>query len=153
MKQYLDSKGFFEVNLDNKWFKVHRLMAMCFLPENNEATDAKHRNGNKTDNRLGNLEWMVDGTRRFFDKEFSRKAYGWSKYGEVNYGLVQEDKTREWNCQACGDKQTKDMPSYMMELIEREFVRICSSCQHVKLSNSLSSLYDLVYIVRKHHLY
>jgi hypothetical protein len=79
----------------------------------------------------------------------TKKAYGWSKWGGANYGLVQKQKTEEWNCQACGEKEGSEMPSYMFEIIPSEFIRICSNCQALKNIHSLKTMHELLRLVRK----
>jgi len=71
------NRGYWEVGLfykdDNgkrarKWHRVHRLVADAFIPkplptykENGEEDilEVNHRNGNKKDNRVENLEWVT----------------------------------------------------------------------------------------------
>ncbi len=42
-----------------KHFTVHRVVAMCFLPNPNNLESINHKNGNKEDNSAHNLEWCT----------------------------------------------------------------------------------------------
>ena len=42
---------------DKAWF-VHRLVAITFLPNPNNLTDVNHKDENKSNNCLDNLEWI-----------------------------------------------------------------------------------------------
>lgn len=57
------SNGYCQVNLskDNevKWFSVHRLVAMAFIPNPNNYPQVNHKDENKLNNNVDNLEWCT----------------------------------------------------------------------------------------------
>lgn len=57
LKGEINSKGYIRVTLNTKRYFVHRLVAMLYIPNNNNYSQVNHINHNKTDNRYSNLEW------------------------------------------------------------------------------------------------
>lgn len=53
-----------------KWFKIHRLVAMQYIPNPDNLSDVNHINGCKEDNRAVNLEWNShsDNVKHSYDK-------------------------------------------------------------------------------------
>lgn len=43
----------------NKYYSVHRLVAQAFIPNKNNLPQVNHKNGNKHDNNVFNLEWVT----------------------------------------------------------------------------------------------
>ena len=61
LKQYTDRYGYlfvgFSVNHTKvKWFKVHRLVAKMFLNDYSESLQVNHKDENKKNNKVSNLE-------------------------------------------------------------------------------------------------
>lgn len=63
LKEYKTPEGYLSVNLcvknKGKTFLIHHLVAKTFIGDRPERLDINHKNGNKTDNRLGNLEYCT----------------------------------------------------------------------------------------------
>lgn len=61
MKFSVDKDGYFEVGLtkDRKqsWYRVNRLVALTFIPNPDRLPIVHHRDNDKQNNRIENLEW------------------------------------------------------------------------------------------------
>lgn len=61
LKPIKDKDGYSLVGLvttlGNKQFKIHRLVAQAFIPNPDNKPQVNHINGDKSDNRVINLEW------------------------------------------------------------------------------------------------
>lgn len=49
--------GYLSVCIHNKTTALHRIMAECFLPKNEGKNCVNHKDGNKLNNNIDNLEW------------------------------------------------------------------------------------------------
>lgn len=63
-----NNKGYLIVQLridgEHKCYLVHRLVALAFIPNPDNKPCVNHINGDKTDNRVENLEWVTDGENK-----------------------------------------------------------------------------------------
>lgn len=64
MKQTLNYKGYLQLCLrkNNKGyhFMVHRLVAQAFIPNPDDLPQVNHKDGNKQNNKVENLEWCTN---------------------------------------------------------------------------------------------
>lgn len=62
-KQYLNSMGYPMISISHKNqsnpHRVHRLLANTFIPNPENLPEINHKDGNKTNNHLNNLEWCT----------------------------------------------------------------------------------------------
>lgn len=58
-KGSLHSRGYVYIRTTNGNYQLHRLVASAFLPNTNNKSCINHKDGDKTNNKLSNLEWVT----------------------------------------------------------------------------------------------
>jgi hypothetical protein len=100
---YISNKGYNLVTLGAKKKTVHRLLAETFLPNPENKATVNHRNGDRLDNRVENLEW--------------------ASYSENNYHAWDMDRSRR---SAITSEQTKGSGNPHAKLSEKDILAIRS---------------------------
>ena len=96
--QSVNEFGYALVTLQNdsgeyKTVRVHRLVAIAFIPNQDNKKEVNHINGNKLDNQLNNLEWVTS-------KENKKHAWDMELY---------KDKLEEHHQAVYTNEQIKDV--------------------------------------------
>lgn len=90
LKLSKNSKGYLRINLFQKELNkaraisIHRLVAMAFIPNPDNKEQVNHKDGNKTNNDISNLEWVTNKENMTHAWETNLRDNGWAK-GKNNY--------------------------------------------------------------------
>ena len=64
LKSNKDAKGYHRINItvnrNKRGYKVHREVAKAFIPNPNNLPQVNHKDGNKDNNSVSNLEWVTN---------------------------------------------------------------------------------------------
>ena len=80
LKPCLNTNGYFRVNLYKdskvKKFYIHRLVAQAFIPNDFGFKIVNHKDGNKLNNCVSNLEWCTQKTniKHSFDNKLEKRS-------------------------------------------------------------------------------
>lgn len=59
LNQHINAGGYLRVIINNKQLYVHRLVAEAFIPNPENKPNINHIDGDKSNNRVDNLEWCT----------------------------------------------------------------------------------------------
>ena len=130
MQKIISHKGYECVKLckDGKYkkFSVHRLVAMAFIinPKPNEWNQVNHKNENKSDNRVCNLEWCDNKYNCSYGTLPLRKRE--KMLGEKNhfYGKTHNEKTRDKiSIALTGKKQSNETIAKRVEKLKKPIIQ------------------------------
>ena len=108
MKQIESHKGYYEVSFrvkgQRKKFKVHRLVAIAFIPNKYNKPLINHKDGNKKNNNIDNLEWVThsENVKHAYDNGFKSKLYG-----ELNPNVKMKGE-KHWRYGKSRSEETKN---------------------------------------------
>ena len=95
-----DRQAYVLAHVNDKPYSVHRLVAKAFLAEEHfEGAQINHKNGNKHDNRVENLEWVTASQNELHSYERLGKKT-WNKGKRYNHQKATEARKRN-HLKAC----------------------------------------------------
>ena len=101
LKPYKNNKGYLQVTLikDNKHIKkqIHRLVGEVFIKNTNHYIEINHKNENKSDNRVENLEWCNHKYNSNYGKRNKKISQALNK--KINQYDLNGHFIRTWNSQ------------------------------------------------------
>lgn len=59
LKSFDDDRGYQQVDINRRTISVHRLVAESFIPNPSDKPTVNHKDGNKHNNDVSNLEWAT----------------------------------------------------------------------------------------------
>lgn len=114
LSQRYNTKGYLMVSLNEgfKCVKVHRLVALAFIPNKENKPQVNHIDGNKENNNANNLEWVTNQENMNHAKETGlRNPAEWGT-GKNNYQFDKYHKDNKTVLQYTSDGQfIKEYPS------------------------------------------
>ena len=90
LKPRRDRYGYLNVDIKGKFCRNHRLVAKAFLDNPNNYNVVNHINGDKTDNRVENLEWT---TVKANNQHARRSGINFDSYHKVYATRISDGKT------------------------------------------------------------
>jgi hypothetical protein len=78
--------------------------------------------------------------------EIKNLRKSWSKYGGIKLGL--EKIEENWFCQICRQEQPKQIEPFLFPMTDREFLRICPSCEYKKLQSGVITYEAMIIMCR-----
>ena len=83
--------GYLVCSINGKQYRVHRLVAQAFIPNQENKSQVNHIDGNKTNNDITNLEWVTpeENIKHSWSKGLSSKRFG--KLNDKTKTIIQYD--------------------------------------------------------------
>lgn len=92
LKGQPNGKGYLRVSIGGKLQFIHRLVAIKYIPNPNNLEQVNHKDGNKLNNCVDNLEWVSNQTNRNHAVEQGLHIHGeqcpWAKLTQSDVDFI-----------------------------------------------------------------
>ncbi|KAA6363746.1 MAG: hypothetical protein EZS28_040725 [Streblomastix strix] len=103
----INSDGYVDIKLNRVPYRLHRVLAIQFIPNPDNLPEIDHINRNKSDNRLENLRWVTrsqnqknktsnHGVQYEYVDELSDDAIEITDYGDYKFEFYYYDNNDFW---------------------------------------------------------
>lgn len=97
VKPQKNGKGYLRVSIGKKMMFVHRLVAQQYIPNPENKLQVNHKDGNKLNNCVDNLEWVTNQENRNHaiknDLHFCGDRCFWSKLTSQDVMFIRNDNS------------------------------------------------------------
>ena len=143
IKPCIKDNGYLQVGLYQKRSKknykkyMHRLVAETFIPNPNNYPIINHKNGNKKDNRVENLEWCnySHNIEHAYNNNLRTKKYG--SNNKLSRHFVELDNEYNFIREFWGSREENKKLGYTRDTIER-----CARGITTETHNKIYLFYD-----------
>ena len=94
VKPQPNGKGYLRVHIAGKMYFVHRLVAEKYVPNPNNLPQVNHKDGDKTNNKACNLEWVSNIENRNHAVKEGLQIHGekcpWAKLTKADVDYIRE---------------------------------------------------------------
>ena len=98
LKGQLNGKGYLRVSIGGKLCFIHRLVAEKYIPNPENKTQVNHKDGNKLNNTVENLEWVTNQENRSHAVTNNLQIQGencsWAKLTQRDVEVIRQLKNK-----------------------------------------------------------
>lgn len=105
LSKFTDNNGYLRVSIKGRFYSLHRLIALNFIPQTEGRLIVNHKDGNKQNNSLENLEWCnyYENNNHTINKNNTLSGLT---------GVTLQRSTNKWKAQIHFNKKNKSLGYY-----------------------------------------
>lgn len=137
----LNNRGYYSVGVRGKTHMLHRLVALAFIPNPYNKPFVNHKDGNKLNNHVDNLEWctMAENNKHAYDTGLKIQPAGY----KINYRSSISKKTALANLKD-KSKLTPDEVRYVRNVHVPRSKEFSSTALAMQFGTSVAAMCKIV---------